>query len=210
MSGAGNQRSQDNLVRIIRRLYHWVLHWAETPYGEPALLLLAFAEASFFPIPPDVLLLALCISVPARSFRFAATASLGSVLGGMAGYGIGFGLWGIVADMFFRYIPGFSENLFSQVQQSFAANGFWVVFTAGFTPIPYKVITIGAGVFRIDFWIFLVASLVSRSMRFFLVAALIYRYGPSIKNFIEKYFNLLTLIFTLLLIGGFLLLNLAS
>jgi len=197
-------------VRIIRRLYHWVLHWAETPYGEPALLLLAFAEASFFPIPPDVLLLALCISVPARSFRFAATASLGSVLGGMAGYGIGFGLWGIVADMFFRYIPGFSENLFSQVQQSFAANGFWVVFTAGFTPIPYKVITIGAGVFRIDFWIFLVASLVSRSMRFFLVAALIYRYGPSIKNFIEKYFNLLTLIFTLLLIGGFLLLNLAS
>jgi len=210
VSGAGNQRSQDNLVRIIRRLYHWVLHWAETPYGEPALLLLAFAEASFFPIPPDVLLLALCISVPARSFRFAATASLGSVLGGMAGYGIGFGLWGIVADMFFRYIPGFSENLFSQVQQSFAANGFWVVFTAGFTPIPYKVITIGAGVFRIDFWIFLVASLVSRSMRFFLVAALIYRYGPSIKNFIEKYFNLLTLIFTLLLIGGFLLLNLAS
>lgn len=197
-------------MRIIRRLYHWVLHWAETPYGEPALLLLAFAEASFFPIPPDVLLLALCISVPARSFRFAATASLGSVLGGMAGYGIGFGLWGIVADMFFRYIPGFSENLFSQVQQSFAANGFWVVFTAGFTPIPYKVITIGAGVFRIDFWIFLVASLVSRSMRFFLVAALIYRYGPSIKNFIEKYFNLLTLIFTLLLIGGFLLLNLAS
>ena len=98
------------MMRLMRRLYDWVLHWADTPYGAPALFLLAFAESSFFPIPPDVLLLALCISVPLRSFRFALIASLGSVLGGVLGYGIGFGLWEMVSAYFYHYFPGFSER----------------------------------------------------------------------------------------------------
>ncbi|PLX81916.1 MAG: cytochrome B [Desulfuromonas sp.] len=190
-------------MRLMRRLYDWVLHWSDTPYGAIALFLLAFAESSFFPIPPDVLLLALCISVPARSFRFALIASLGSVLGGVVGYGIGMGLWGVVSGYFFRFIPGFTPEVFARVQDLFVTYNFWAVFTAGFTPIPYKVITIGAGVFHINFAVFLFASLLSRSLRFFLVAAIIYRFGPATRNFIEKYFNILSLIFVALLILGF-------
>jgi membrane protein YqaA with SNARE-associated domain len=191
-------------MKMIRRLYDWVLHWAATPYGTLALFCLAFAESSFFPIPPDVLLLALCIATPRLSFRYALFTSVGSVLGGMFGYGIGRGLWGAVSDYFFRYVPGFTEAVFAKVQVLFATYDFWTVFTAGFTPIPYKVITIGAGVFEINFIVFVFASIIGRSLRFFLVAALIYRYGPTVRDFIEKYFNLLSLIFMILLIGGFL------
>jgi len=192
------------MMRLLRRLYDWVLHWATTPYGAPALFLLAFAESSFFPIPPDVLLLALCIAVPLRSFRFALIASVGSVLGGMVGYGIGIGLWELVSGYFFLYVPGFSEAVFAKVQALFDTYDFWAVFTAGFTPIPYKVITIGAGVFEINFPVFVLASVISRSLRFFLVATLIYRYGAPVRDFIERYFNVLTVVFMALLIGGFL------
>jgi len=192
------------MMRLLRRLYDWVLHWAATPYGAPALFLLAFAESSFFPIPPDVLLLALCIAVPLRSFRFALIASVGSVLGGIVGYGIGIGLWELVSGYFFLYVPGFSEAVFAKVQTLFDTYDFWAVFTAGFTPIPYKVITIGAGVFEINFPVFVLASVISRSLRFFLVATLIYRYGAPVRDFIERYFNVLTVVFMALLIGGFL------
>jgi len=192
-------------MKAVRRLYDWVLHWAETPYGVPALFLLALAESSFFPVPPDVLLIALCIAIPARSFRYALISSVGSVLGGVAGYAIGIGLWEVLSGFFFQYVPGFTEQVFAQVQQLFADYDFWVVFAAGFTPIPYKVFTIGAGVFEINFPVFVLASIVGRSMRFFLVAGLIYRYGSAMRNFIEKYFNTLTLIFMILLIGGILL-----
>lgn len=194
---------------LLRRLYDWVLHWAHTPYGIPALFLLAFAESSFFPIPPDVLLIALCLSLPALSLRFAGIAALGSVLGGILGYGIGLGLWEVVSPFFFRYVPGFTEEVFGHVQRLFATYDFWTVFTAGFTPIPYKVITIGAGVFKINFPVFVLASAIGRSLRFFLVAWLIYRYGPPVRNFIDRYFNLLTLVFMVLLIGGFLLIRYA-
>lgn len=192
-------------MKVLRRLYDWVLHWAETPYGIPALFLLAFIESSFFPIPPDVLLLALCISIPARAFRFALVASIGSVSGGILGYGIGFGLWGVLEGFFYAYVPGFTEKGFHAVQNLFSKYDFWVVFTAGFTPIPYKVITIGSGVFQINFPIFIFASAISRTLRFFLVAWIIHRYGAPMKVFIEKYFNLLTILFMILLVGGFLL-----
>jgi membrane protein YqaA with SNARE-associated domain len=121
----------------------------------------------------------------------------------MAGYGIGLVLWDGLAPFFYRYVPGFTEEIFLRVQGLFATYDFWTVFTAGFTPIPYKVITIGAGVFRIDFTVFVIASLIGRSLRFFLVAWLLYRFGPSMRTFIERYFNALTLIFLILLIGGF-------
>lgn len=194
-------------MKLMRRLYDWVLHWAETPYGAPALFLLAFAESSFFPIPPDVLLIALCISVPTRAWRFAALALAGSVLGGILGYGIGWGFWSAVQALFFDYVPGFSPEVFHRVQGLFSEYDFWVVFTAGFTPIPYKVITIGSGVFQINFVVFIVASVISRGLRFFLVAWLLHRYGPGIKAFIDRYFNLLSFVFLVLLIGGFLLLK---
>jgi len=190
-------------VHLVRRLYDWVLHWAYTPFGAPALFLLAFAESSFFPIPPDVLLLALCISVPAKSFRFALICSLGSVLGGMGGYGIGMVLWEGVSWYFYAYVPGFTPQVFHQVQNLFSTYDFWAIFAAGFTPVPYKVFTIGAGVFDINFPVFVLASAVGRSLRFFLVAWLIFRFGPAMRAFIEKYFNLLTIVFVVLLVGGF-------
>jgi membrane protein YqaA with SNARE-associated domain len=194
-------------MQIIRKLYDWVLHWAETPYGGPALFFLALIESSVFPVPPDVLLIALCIALPSRVWRFALLASAGSVLGGLLGYGIGWGAWPLVNSFFFDYIPGFTPHVFTKVQGLFADYGFWVVFTAGFTPIPYKVITIGSGVFQINLVIFMVASLVSRSLRFFLVAWLLKRYGPGMRDFIDRYFNLLSIVFLILLFGGFLLLK---
>ena len=194
-------------MRLIRRLYDWVLHWAETPYGGPALFLLALVESSVFPVPPDVLLIALCIALPSRAWRFALMASAGSVLGGLIGYGIGWGAWPVVNSFFFDYIPGFTPAVFEKVQGLFAEYDFWVVFTAGFTPIPYKVITIGSGVFKINLPVFVIASLVSRSLRFFLVAWLLRRYGPGMRDFIDRYFNLLSIVFVLLLVGGFLLLK---
>lgn len=188
---------------LLRRLYDWVLHWAATPYGAPALFLLAFAESSFFPIPPDVLLLALCIAVPTRSFRFALISSLGSVLGGILGYGLGYALWDVLSQYFFLYVPGFTPAVFAKVQHLFDTYDFWTVFAAGFTPIPYKVFTIGAGVFQINLMVFVLASAVSRSLRFFLVAWLIYRFGPPMRAFIEKYFNVLTFAIMAILLLAF-------
>lgn len=183
------------------------MHWAETPYGGPALFALAFAESSFFPIPPDVLLIALALSMPSKAFYFAAICSVASILGGIAGYGIGWGLWEAVQGFFFTYVPGFSHHLFDKIKGSYELYNFWVVFTAGFTPIPYKVITISAGVFKINFPVFVLASAISRSARFFLVAWLIYKFGSSVKKFIDRYLNILSIVFTILLLGGFILIK---
>lgn len=126
----------------------------------------------------------------------------------MIGYFIGFGIWQSVDSFFFKYIPGFTESLFEQVTANFNKYGFWYVFVAGFTPIPYKVFTIASGVFKLNFFLFLFASTISRSLRFFAVAALFRKFGPEIKSFIDKYFNLFAILFFLLLLGGFLLIKL--
>jgi len=189
----------------IRALYDWVLHWADTPYGTPALGTLAFAESSFFPIPPDVLLIALALGKPKRSLLYALVAAVFSVLGGMLGYLIGYCVWEAVNEFFFAYV--FSEEIFMKVKDLYNEWAFWAVFTAGFTPIPYKVFTITAGVTTISFPMFVVASAISRSARFFLVAGLIYLFGPPIKRYIDKYFNILVIVFTVLLIGGFVLIK---
>ncbi len=198
---AGPEKSK---LKLLRKLYDWVLSWAETPYGPTALFILAFCEASFFPVPPDVLLIALSLSLPAQALWYAFLSSVGSVLGGVAGYLIGFLLWQSLASLFFKYVPGFTPEVFTKVQDYFEQYDFLVVFAAGFTPIPYKIITIGAGVFGVNFLIFIIASLVSRSARFFIVALLLKYYGPPIKVFIERYFNWLALAFMVLLVGGFL------
>jgi membrane protein YqaA with SNARE-associated domain len=178
--------------------------WAETPYGPLALFLLALAESSVFPIPPDPLLIALCLGAIKKSWRFAFYTSLASIIGGAIGYLIGFGVWEAVDSFFFKYVPGFTESLFERVTANFQDYGFWYVFAAGFTPIPYKVFTIASGVFKLNFILFLVASAISRSLRFFAVAALFRKFGPSIKGFIEKYFNILAILFFILLLAGFL------
>lgn len=187
----------------VRRLYDWVLHWAYTPYGPLALVVLAVAESSFFPVPPDPLLIALCLGAPSRSFRFAALATVASVVGGLVGYGIGAGAWSLVEGVFFQYVPGVTPNAFARVQGLYAEYDFWAVFVAGLTPIPYKVFTLSAGVFAINLPVFVVASALSRGLRFSIVAGLIYQFGPPISRFIDRYFNFLTWLFGALLVLGF-------
>lgn len=201
-------------MKIIRRLYDWVIHWADTPYGAPALFALSFAEASFFPIPPDALLIALVLGSRNKAFRLAANCSAASVLGAALGYAIGYLAWWTpsggftsLAHFFYNNIPGFTEDRFFAVKELYDRWNFWIVFTAGFTPLPYKVFTITGGAFKINFPMFILASIISRSARFFLVSFLIWKFGAQIKGFIDKYFNLLAVIFTALLIGGFLLLK---
>ena len=191
----------------LKKLYDWVLHWADTPYGPLALFLLAFAESSFFPVPPDPLLIALCLGAIKKSWRFAFYTAVASVIGGVVGYFVGFGIWEIVDSLFFKYVPGFTESLFQRVMTNYSEYGFWYVFLAGFTPIPYKVFTIASGVFKLNFFLFLLASTLSRSLRFFTVAALFRKFGPGIKVFIDKYFNLLAILFFILLVGGFLIIK---
>jgi len=152
-------------MKIIRSLYKWVLHWANTPRGLVALFFLAFAESSFFPIPPDVLLIALCLGRPKRALFYALICTSASVLGGMFGYLIGHEFWHLSNDFFLRHI--FSEATFFRVQELYQQNAFLSIFVSGFTPIPYKVFTITAGVFDIPFGTFTFASTLGRGLRFF-------------------------------------------
>jgi membrane protein YqaA with SNARE-associated domain len=186
---------------LIRRLYDWTLHWAHTKYGTPALFFLALFESSFFPIPPDVLLIALTLGRRQRAFFFATVCSVGSVLGGMLGYAIGAGLWHVLQPYFIPYV--FRQAVFDKVVNWYQAGAFWYVFVAAFTPIPYKVFTIAAGVCQIPFWILVVASVVGRSARFFLVAGLLYFFGERMQLFVEKHFDRLMWLFLGLLILGF-------
>ena len=202
-----------------RKLYDWVLGWGDSRYAMPALFVLALAEASFFPIPPDALLIALCMGVYRKWYRFATICSVGSILGGVLGYLIGHYAFEIVGGKMIELTASLagtdSGEMLSQARYWFNEKevwgmrvGPWAVGIAGFTPIPYKVFTISAGFFEMNFVPFLVASAISRSLRFFVVAGLIgllyRRYGDRIKHFIDKYFNLLAVAFVILLILGFL------
>jgi membrane protein YqaA with SNARE-associated domain len=191
----------------IRRLYDWVLHWADTPYGTPALFGLSVAESSFFPLPPDPLLLALCLGAPKRALRFATVATVGSVIGGIIGYGIGAGGWSLVQDWFFNYVPGVTPEAFDGVRAFYDRYGFAAVFLAGLTPMPYKVFTLASGVFGINFGLFVLASILSRGLRFFLIAVLIYYFGVPVERFIDRYFNNLVIGFAVLFVGGFVVLR---
>lgn len=187
----------------LRRLYDWVLHWAETPYGTPALFLLAFAESSVFPVPPDVLLIALTLGMPRRAWWYALVCTLGSLAGAALGYFIGYAAWETLRGFFIPYL--FSQAAFDSVGQLYQENAFLAVFTAAFTPIPYKVFTVAAGVWHehVPLWVLLAASAVGRPMRFFLVAGLLYLFGPPVRRLIDRYFDWLALAFGALLVGGF-------
>ena len=184
-------------------LVEWVVGWAQSPAGSTALFVIAFAESSFFPIPPDLLLIAMALINPKAAFLFALICSVGSVLGGMLGYLIG---WLGGRPLLHRI---FSENKIKVVKDAFEKYEVWAIAVAGFTPVPYKVFTISAGTFEIPFKPFAAVSAVSRSARFFLVAGAIYFWGEPVKHLLEKYFNWFTLIFMALLIGGFVLVKYA-
>ncbi|MEE8541227.1 MAG: YqaA family protein [Desulfobacterales bacterium] len=186
---------------MLRRLYDWVLHWADTPYGTWALFVLAFCESSFFPVPPDVLLIALAVAIPKKSLKYALVCTLGSILGGCLGYVIGWQFMEAVGSKIITFY-GLQEKI-SYIEFLYHKYDAWAIGIAGFTPIPYKVFTISAGAFSINFSVFILASAVSRSARFFLVGGLIYIFGPRIQALIDKYFNFLAVAFIVLLVAGF-------
>jgi membrane protein YqaA with SNARE-associated domain len=183
----------------------WVESFAEKPGAEWALFLIAFAESSFFPIPPDVLLIALAVSIPRKSLRFAAICSLGSVLGGMFGYLIGLEFYELIGSRIVE-LYGVQEQ-YDTVRQLYSENAFLAIALAGFTIIPYKVFTIAAGAFGVSFEVLVLASAVSRTARFFLVAGLFYFFGPPIKSLIDRYFEALAVAFVVLLVFGFMLIR---
>ena len=187
-----------------RRLYDWVLSFAHHRHSTLALFILSFAESSFFPVPPDVLLGPLCLGNRKKSMWFATVTTVASVLGALLGYAIGHFAWESTAEFWYRYIPGFTPELFDRVQGMYDQYGVLVLFAAAFSPIPFKVFTIAGGVFGQPLLPFVLVSLVGRALRFFLVAAIFDWIGPRALPFIDRYLNLLCIVFTLLLVGGIL------
>jgi membrane protein YqaA with SNARE-associated domain len=196
-----------NKTAFIRKAYDWVLHWSETKYGLPALFLIAFIESSVFPIPPDVLLIALAFGAPTKAFRFALACTIGSVLGGMFGYLIGMAFFDIIGVRILEFY-GLLDK-FSTVKELYDKYDVWIVAVAGFTPIPYKIFTIASGVFGMNFPEFAIVSFFSRGARFYIVAALIWKFGPPIKKFIDKYFNVLSIAFIVILVLGFIIVKMS-
>ncbi len=187
----------------LKRLYDYCMDWIAGPYGVWTLFVIAFVESSFFPIPPDVFLIAMCIAAPTRAFKYAAICAAGSVLGGMFGYALGFWFMESVGQQIIGWYG--LEHKYLSVQSLYQRYDAWAVGAAGFTPLPYKLFTITAGAFEINFVTFVLASLVSRSARFFLVAAIIWKFGKPVKDYIDRYFNIITIVFMILLVGGFVL-----
>ena len=193
------------IFKWLRQAKAWVESYADKPYAEAALFVLAITEAVFFPLPPDALLIAMAFAFPRKSFRFALVCTAGSIVGALIGFGIGY--W--ASDLGHQMIDFFDKNhvVFDDIQCLFDKYGFWGVLFAAITPIPFKIFTVASGIFHFDFVTFILASIVGRSFRFFAVASLFYFFGRRIKPFIDKYFEVLVVAFTVLLIGGVLLLK---
>lgn len=189
-------------IRCFRKLYDWTVHWAKTPQAPYALFGVAFIESSFFPIPPDVLLIAMVVSDRKKWLRNATICTIGSVIGALFGYFIGWFLYESVGKLIVNTYH--LQPMMDLVGKKYAENAFLTVFTAAFTPIPYKVITIAAGLFRISLVTLVIASIIGRAGRFFLVAGCLRIFGEKLEKSIEKYFDIFSIIFMLLLIGGFL------
>jgi len=187
---------------LLRKSKEWMESFALKPYAFQALFIISFIEASFFPLPPDILLLAIAISSPKLGFRAAFWCSVGSVLGGIGGYYIG---WGLMETIGNRIVDLYNaQEAWIKIVEAYNSDmGIWFLALASFTPIPYKVATIAAGAVQMDFFSFVGVSAIGRAARFFLVGGLIYYIGPSIKIYIDKYFDKLSIIFAILLIGGF-------
>ena len=185
-------------MSLISDLGHWVLAWGDSPWGSLALFVLAFWESSFFPIPPDGLMIALAAGNLSFALGFSGIATAGSLLGAMLGYWIGLRGGRPVLNRFF------SAKRIHYVEQQYQKRDIWAVTIAAFTPIPYKVFAIGAGAFRLNFRRFMLASLIGRGGRFFLVGVLITVFGTQIETIVDDYFDVLAIAFVVVLVMGFL------
>lgn len=185
----------------IRKLYDWTLRIAAHRHATWGLAGVSFVESSFFPIPPDVVLIPMCVANRQKAFFYAAVCTVSSVIGGMLGYAIGYFLFDTIGTKiieFYHY-----QEAFENLKQKYDEWGMWLIIGKGLTPIPYKIVTITSGVLKFSIPVFIFSSIVSRSLRFFLVAALIWKFGAPIQAFIEKHLTWLTLLFLIILIGGF-------
>lgn len=186
---------------MLRGLYDWTVALAQTRWALAALAVVSFVESSFFPIPPDVLLIPMIIAAPHRAFLIAAVCTVASVLGGAFGYLIGATLFDTLGVRILDFYN--KADLFAEFSQRFNDQGHWAVLFAGVTPFPYKVITITSGATALPFAQFMFWSLIARGLRFFIVAALLWKFGEPIRDFIEKRLGLVFLALMVLLIGGF-------
>lgn len=185
----------------MKKLYDWMMRMAAGPRAPAALAAVSFAESSFFPIPPDVMLVPMVLADRTKAWRFATLATIASVIGGLAGYAIGYFLFQTIGKSILAFY-GHTGSL-DQVFAWFKEWGVWILIAKGWTPFPYKVLTILSGAAQMSLGPFFIASIVARSMRFYLVAGLLYFYGEPIRAFIEKRLSLVTTVFIVLLVGGF-------
>jgi len=190
---------------MLRRAYDKMMELAAHRNAPWALAGVSFIESSVFPIPPDVMLIPMVLAERRKAWLFAGIATVASVLGGIFGYLIGYFLFETVGEPILRFY-GYGEA-FEDFAKRYNDYGAWIVFIAGVTPFPYKVITIASGVTQLNFFVFMLASIVARGLRFFILAALLYWFGRPIKAFIDKYFGILSVVFVALLIGGFVLIK---
>jgi len=190
------------MIELLRRLYRWVLALAARPFAPWALAGVSFAESSFFPIPPDPMLIPMCLARPERAFWYATICTVASVLGGLLGYAIGYLLFDTVGR-FLIDLYGYGAQL-DRFKETYDEWGHWIILIAGgATPIPYKVVTIASGFVSYNLFLFFVLSLIARGSRFYLVAALLYFWGDWARDFIERQLEWLVLLFFVLLVGGF-------
>jgi membrane protein YqaA with SNARE-associated domain len=190
---------------MIRSLYDRVLALAAGPNAIWALLVIAFAESSFFPLPPDVLLIPMMLARPRDAWRLAALCTLASVAGGALGYAIGYFLFEAVGRPILEFYHAMGR--YDALKAGFDRWGVWIIIIKGMTPIPYKLVTIASGVVHFNFAEFIGASIVSRSLRFFLLALILWRFGPAARDFIERRLMLVTTLFAVGLVGGFVVLS---
>ncbi len=186
---------------MIRGLYNWTMGLAESKHALLALAFVAFIESSVFPIPPDILMIPMILAAPHRAWLIAGVCTLSSVAGGLAGYYIGFGLFESVGRPVLEFYG--KDAYFGEFSERYNEYGAWAVMIAGVTPLQYKVITIMSGVTQLSLPVFIVASVIARGLRFFIVATLLWKFGPPIREFIERRLGLMFTIFVALLVGGF-------